>query len=103
MSKPGTETRLSIPVDAGLHLRVAVAPRVWSGECRLASSLQGSMESELVDSLDELIGGHARGIECHPRLLVAEAHVRSLHAREPFQGPLDRDRSGHSGHPLNGQ
>jgi hypothetical protein len=52
--------------------------------------------------LDELIGGHARGIERHPRLLVAEAHVRSLYPREPFQGSLDRDRSGPSGHPFNG-
>jgi len=43
------------------------------------------MESELVDSLDELIAGHARGIERHPRLLVAEAHVRSLHPWEPSQ------------------
>src|SRR5207253_9551045 len=89
-SRSGTETRLSIPVDAGVQQRVAVAPRVWSGERRLASSLQGSTESELVDSLDELIGGHARGIKRHPRLLVAEAHVRSLHPWEPFQGSLDR-------------
>ena len=60
----------------------------------LASTLHGSMESELVDNLDELIDGHARGIECHPRLLVAKAHVGSVHPREPFQGSLDRHRSG---------
>jgi len=69
--------------------------------CRLAPSLHGGAKSQLVDSLDDLISGHARGIERHPRLLVAEGHVRSLHPREPFQGSLDRNRSGPSGHTFN--
>src|SRR6266436_5080036 len=94
----GIETRLSIPVDADLQVLGAIVTHIWLGERVLASSFQGGAKSELVDSPDELIGGHARGIECHPRLLVAKAHVRSLHPREPFQGPFDRDRSGPSGH-----
>jgi len=70
--------------------------------CRLlASTLQGRSESGIVHSPDELIDTHPRGIEYHPRLFVAEVHLRSLHAREPLQGSLDRDRSSASGHPLN--
>ncbi len=99
----GTETRLSIPVDTDLQVRGAIVTHIWLGERVLASSLQGGAKSELVNGLDELIGAHARGIECHSRLLVAEAHVRSLHPREPFQGSFDRNRSGPSGHPFNRQ
>ncbi len=67
----------------------------------LASTLQGSTESGIFQSLDELIDTDPRRIERYPRLLVAEAHLRSLHAREPFQGSFDRDGSSPSGHPLN--
>jgi len=59
----------------------------------LASTFHGCTESGIFHSLDELIHADPRGIESCSRLPVSKAHRRSLHAREPFQGSLDRDRS----------
>src|SRR6266702_1959440 len=42
-TRPGLKRDFSIPVDAGLQMRVAVAPRVWS-ERLLASSFQGGVK-----------------------------------------------------------
>ena len=62
--------------------------------------LERGLEPDAVHRLDELLDGDPRGIERHHGLLLPEAHLRSAHTLEPFQGPLDRERSRPSGHPL---
>ena len=54
----------------------------------------------MLHGLDHLLDRHLRGIEDHARFLVAEGHIRSADTVEPFQGSLDRKRSGTSGHSL---
>jgi hypothetical protein len=71
------QTRLSIPLEAGLQLRLAVATRgLVAGDRLLPSSSQGGTKSELVDSLDELI----RRI----------ANINALRRRSPHSWPRSR-------------
>lgn len=57
-------------------------------------------ESGLVDRPYHLFNRHHRGIVGDPRLSLFEAYVSLPDAVEPYQGPLDREGSGPSGHPV---
>ena len=50
--------------------------------------------------VDHLLDRDLLRIECNDRFFRTKAHVRPIHALQPFQGLLDRDGSGASGHPL---
>ncbi len=62
-----------------------------------------SAKADAVHRFDQMLDGDAVRIEGDTGLLVPEADVRPLDTLEPLQGPLDRDGSGSSRHPLDGQ
>src|SRR5213593_1028980 len=68
------------------------------GLALLTLPLDRRAEPGSVHGGDHLLDRHLSRIEHDTRLLVAEAHVRPRHALEPFQGPLDRQRSRPSRH-----
>ena len=65
--------------------------------------LQRRAEAKTTYGGDHLLDGDLGGVEGHDRFLRLEAYVRPIHALQPFQGLLDRDRSGASGHPVHGE
>ena len=50
--------------------------------------------------VNHLLHRDALGIESDHGFFRTKAHVRPIHALQPFQGLLDRDRSAASRHPL---
>ena len=60
-------------------------------------------KAEAVHRIDQLLHSDLALIKRDARLLIPEAHFRLLHALEPLQGPLDRNRSSASGHTLDSQ
>jgi hypothetical protein len=60
-------------------------------------------EAKTLYGHDHLLDGDLGGVEGHYRLLRLEAYICAIHALQPFQGLLDRDRSGPSRHSINGE
>jgi hypothetical protein len=83
--------------DGGhVYLLPLISTRRWR-------TLRRRAESEMINGLDHLRDRHGGWVERHDRFLCFEAHIRPTHALQPFQGLLDRDRSGASGHPVHGE
>ena len=58
------------------------------------------MKTGPAHGLEHLLDSDAFGVEGNDRLFRTKAHVRPIHAFQPFQGLLDRDGSGASRHSL---
>jgi hypothetical protein len=90
-------------LSTALHEFLDPATVDYCGHGCLLLLLQRRAEAKTLSGRDHLLDGDLSGVESHDRLLRLEAYVCPVHALQPFQGLLDRDGSGPSRHPINGE